>query len=268
MDRGSLRGPRGQPGPWQVKRLYANFILIFLMASCWPCNATDLAPAPHEQTAAALQQNSPNLLSPVSLRNQTYIASRKNSVFVFGGRLSSSSVGSAIFFNTIPIGTTFSGQLYDNYVVGVAYQHEFVDIGSGFVLGGEIGIADRFGHYVVCCQPLIESSDTRHSGELWFGPTLRYESIILFNQLRIVPGITVGFSLTNDSIGREREREIAYNGSAHFLAYLGTELAFSTVSMPQLELVFRLHHRSGAGGLLGHLREGYNANVAGLRYRF
>jgi hypothetical protein len=35
-----------------------------------------------------------------------------------------------------------------------------------------------------------------------------------------------------------------------------------------LEFVVAVHHRSGADHTFGNFGEGYNANVAGLRYRF
>ena len=182
-------------------------------------------------------------------------------------------MGSTATFNTVAVDTTLESPYYDNYIVGAVYQRRFRELGNRFVLGGEIDIADRFGHYLVCCgdklvTQTVTSSNIHHSGEMWFGPTIRYESFVLFDRLRITPSMTVGFSLTTNSIGVERGREIDRNGSARFLFYLGPEVAFSTASMPNLELVFRLHHRSGALGLLGHLNEGYNANVVGLRYWF
>lgn len=91
---------------------------------------------------------------------------------------------------------------------------------------------------------------------------------MLFDQLRITPGLTFGFSVVTDSIGQELQRQITDNGDARFLGYLGPELAFSSLSAPRWELVLREQHRSGAGGTFGHMTEGYNANVAGLRYRF
>ena len=57
-------------------------------------------------------------------------------------------------------------------------------------------------------------------------------------------------------------------GNATFLGYLGFDVAFSLVGLPEWELVIEEHHRSGAHQLFGHLYEGYNANVVGLRYRF
>ena len=37
---------------------------------------------------------------------------------------------------------------------------------------------------------------------------------------------------------------------------------------PSGEFVYSLHYRSGANGVFGRIREGYNANIAGVRYKF
>ena len=91
---------------------------------------------------------------------------------------------------------------------------------------------------------------------------------MLFDKLRISSGITPGLSFTTNSIGREREREIGYNGSGRALFFLAPEVSLSLADHPEWELVYRVQHRSGANGTLGKLREGYNANVVGVRYRF
>jgi hypothetical protein len=54
-----------------------------------------------------------------------------------------------------------------------------------------------------------------------------------------------------------------------FNSLLGLEMGLSHVTMPELELVARLHHRSGAWGTLSRGdHEGYNAWISGIRYRF
>jgi hypothetical protein len=207
----------------------------------------------------------------VSLVDQVDGASRQNSVLVFGGRMSTTNLASTLLFNSVPIfGLTPYHPYYDNYTVGGAYQRDVYRIG-GFVIAGEIGIDDRFGHYSSCCapvEPTVISSNILNSGELWLGPAFRYEAIVLFDTLRITPGFTAGFSAVTNSIGAEEGHVIFYSGNATFLGYLGFEAAFSFVSAPALELVIAEHHRSGADGLLGRIHEGYNSNVAGLRYRF
>lgn len=187
----------------------------------------------------------------------------KNSIFVFGGLLSTTGIGQTLRFN-IDAGP---GIQYDNNIVGAAYARDWFDFGYGFFFGGEIGIADRFGSYAECCDAIIKSSSILNSGELWTGFRIRSEGISI-GGVRISVAATGGFSYTTNSIGRERDRELAYNGSARFLFYAGPEISVSLDSHPEWQLVYRLQHRSGANGTLGNFREGYNANVIGIRYSF
>jgi hypothetical protein len=153
-------------------------------------------------------------------------------------------------------------------ISSAAYSHDFYSLGLGFAIGVEVGVADRFGHYELCCNTVIKSSGLANSGEIWAGPRFRHEGFVLFDTIRIAGAITTGLSFASDSIGREREREIAWSGSARTLIYFGPEITLSLVNYPDWEFVYREHHRSGANATFGHLREGYNANVFGVRYKF
>jgi hypothetical protein len=203
------------------------------------------------------------LVSVISLIDPASSASPRNSLMAFGGPMSSTTLGRTLVLNKIP---ATSERTFDNDIVGMAYRRDYLHFGY-LIVGGEAGLADRFGHFVVCCDTQIMSSSIVQSGELWAGGTFRIEALFL-NQVRIAPGITVGLSGSTNSIGREREREITENGNARLLGYLSPEVAFSAMTFPALELVLRVQHRSGAAGTLGRLFEGYNADVAGLRYRF
>jgi hypothetical protein len=136
------------------------------------------------------------------------------------------------------------------------------------VVGAQLGLADRFGKYKVCCDTIVKSSGLVHSGELWGGIVLRHEGVLLFDAVRLGAGLVGGLSAVTNAVGREREREITQGGNATFLFYLGAEFTLATPSLPDLELVVRLHHRSGASGILGGMAEGYNASVYGVRWRF
>ena len=216
-----------------------------------------------------LQVHAAELSDIVSLNEPA--PSQQNSLMLFGGMMSTSNLASTLFFNTIPnFGMQPNHPHYDNYIVGATYQRDFIHA-LGWAVAGEIGVADRFGHYAVCCSPLqatVTSSSVLNSGELWFGPAVRYDAFVLFKTLRIVPGFTAGFSLVTNSIGAEEGKVQFEPGNATFLGYLGFDVAFSLVGLPEWELVIEEHHRSGAHQLFGHLYEGYNANVVGLRYRF
>jgi hypothetical protein len=208
--------------------------------------------------------NAGDLSSIVNLAEPDAINSI-DSVGVFGGRLSTTSLGQTLEFN---VGQHTVGPAYDNYIGGFAYDHDFWRYGGVLVFGTELGVADRFGHYVVCCDIQVISHNIVQSGEAWGALRLRYQGIVLFNELRLAPAAAVGFSVVTNSIGRERDREITQHGDATALFYFGPELALSLRKHERIELIVAVHHRSGSERWLGHLQEGYNANTLGLRYRY
>jgi hypothetical protein len=212
-----------------------------------------------------------DLDSPIpSSAEQGAPASRPNSILMFAGRMSTTDIFNTVLFDLNENG---SGPRYDNYIVGAAYDRDLVDLGHGFYFGVEIGIADRYGNYKQCCNPIVLSSSVVQSAELWAGPQIRYAGILLFDVVRIGGGVTFGLSAATASIGTEAQRELQAPGNARLLYYLGPELDFSTPRLPNIEFVLKLQHRSGGKDVsflptLGNMAEGYNADVAGIRYRF
>lgn len=188
----------------------------------------------------------------------------QQSVFLFGGRTNSGNL-----WNTFTFGTGAPGVLvYDNYIAGGAYQRDLLEFNSGFFIGAELGFADRFGHYRICCDSIGYSSSLAHSLELWGGAVLRHRGVTLFDAIGISPGFVLGLSAISSPIGQEALHQVDHAGSARVLFYLGFDLAVTLPSVPNVELVYRVHHRSGGYGTLGGLKEGNNANVIGIRYRF
>ena len=168
-----------------------------------------------------------------------------NSVLLFAGKLSRGNMGETARFWEVD---------YErNHIVGGAYARDLLPLVADFFLGAEVGLAERFGR--------------RDSLEGWAGPQLRHRGFEL-GPLIVRAAITAGISVVQRPIGTEIERELERDGSARTLFYLGPELAISTVQWPNVEFVYRLHHRSGALGTLGDMHEGHNANVLGARVRF
>jgi hypothetical protein len=201
------------------------------------------------------------LFTPFKLADKPQL---QQSVFIFAGRTNSGNL-----WNTFTFGAAIPGALtYDNYILGGAYQRDFLEFNSGFAIGAEVGLADRFGHYRICCDSISYSSSLTHSLELWGGAVLRHKGVTLFDAVSISPGFVLGLSGISNPIGQEALHQIDHAGSAKVLFYLGFDLAFSLASLPNTELVFRVHHRSGGYGTLGGLKEGNNANVIGIRHRF
>src|SRR5665647_264982 len=96
------------------------------------------SPPPQDDPVHALTMN-PNASDPLL---------RPDSIFVFGGALSTTSLGSTLKFNLDHPADSIK---YDNQIAGAAYDHDFYRLGFGFTLGAEVGIADRFGYYALCC---------------------------------------------------------------------------------------------------------------------
>ena len=201
------------------------------------------------------------LLTPFKLASQPNL---KQSAFGFVGRTNSGNLGSTFLYGLGAPESIF----YDNYIVGGAYQRDFFQFNSGLLVGAEVGLADRFGHYSVCCDTIVYSNSVVQSAEFWAGASFRTNGIALFDAVQVSPGLVFGLSLISNPIGQEGEHQIAHQGSAKMLFYLGFDLAFALTKMPDTELVFRIQHRSGAYGTLGAMKEGNNANVIGIRQRF
>jgi hypothetical protein len=204
---------------------------------------------------------------------------KRNSVMVFGGRLSTTDFTSTLLLNLnyAPKGG-FGKQAFDNYIAGVDYERDMLEVAHDVRLRVEVGIDDRFGHYAVCClipkphdpryaDHTVWDSSLIHSAELRVGGKVRWENFRLGGARFEIAG-TVGLSGVNRTLGRERQREIEYRANAHLLGFVAPELGVSLDSEPRLEVVVRVLHRSGAGGTFGGMKEGYNADVVGVRYAF
>jgi hypothetical protein len=189
----------------------------------------------------------------------------RHSIMVLAGRLATTDIWSTAIFN---LNNPNPHPHYDNYFVGAAYGRELWYPGLGFVIGGEFGIGDRFGKFKSCCDPPVKTSETTHSVEFWGGASFGHAGLEI-GGLRFKPTIVVGVSAITNPIGGELAQQSQRgNKNAHVLFYLGPELTLVFASNPNLEFVARLQHRSGLYGTIGGMKEGYNANLFGTRFRF
>jgi hypothetical protein len=238
--------------------MWSRFLALIVLADAFAFRA--------EARAADLPSTRTEDRAPHSLVAPSAPPPAMNSIFVFAGKMSTSDNWSTMVFNLN--NDSSDGHSYDNYIVGAAYGRDLWYPGYGFIVGLEIGIADRFGRYEACCFPIIKSDGWLHSAELWGGVSFAHSGIEI-GGVRVRPMIVLGLSGTNKAIGAERQLEAQRNNmNARVLFYVGPELAFSSAAIPNFELVLRLQHRSGLYGTIGGMHEGYNGNVIGGRYRF
>jgi hypothetical protein len=156
-------------------------------------------------------------------------------------------------------------KMNDLGVVGVSYSHrlgmvsDFIGdvlparIGDHLALEAEGGTSARFGDESL--------------GEVWGTLYLRYDDLPWNDRVYTTIGINSGLSLLTDLSDFEAGRDS--NGkSSRLLHYLGPEITFADPDNKDLELVFRLHHRSGVFGAFDGVVSGSTFLSTGIRIRF
>lgn len=181
-----------------------------------------------------------------------------DSVMVFGGVASETNFTELMF-------SPWSTQLNPIGVVGASYSHrlgavnELVGntglghIGDDFTIEAEGGVSVRFGD--------------EELGEAWAALYLRYDGLpwndTVYTTIAANTGVSVLTNLSDFEAWRDR------NGrSSVLLHYLGPEFTFADPENKDLELVLRLHHRSGVFGLFDGVVSGSTFVSAGFRVRF
>ena len=159
----------------------------------------------------------------------------------------------------------FKGQLREELLLGAGLQRRLIKAGPfalelDFTALGHWAAAQRGSGFT--SRFTNDASGQRTAaqsfGEFTAGIGLRAWLQPWLN-VGVVQGVSVTTSLSNfEDTFRER--------SSRILNYLGFEVEGSF--SPQWSVVGRIHHRSGAFGTFNGVKEGSNAYLLGLRYRF
>ncbi len=183
--------------------------------------------------------------APQLLAQETRLSVYDEAVFFFGGRFHQDWFGTSLK----PWELTWD----DTWIAGAGYQQTWLDW-YDVRIGGEVGVSGR-----------VSTDGT--SAELWGGLFARYDGLVLLDTLRVSPAWTTGFTVTTGTQGWEGERMDAWGEFEPVLVYLGAELNFSLVDLPQWETFVRVHHRSGGYGFIADI-DASNAITGGIRYKF
>jgi hypothetical protein len=180
-----------------------------------------------------------------------------DSVMVFGGVASETNFAQIIY-------SPWTTELNDIGVIGASYSHRFGTvnnllggdlghIGDDFTIEGEVGTSVRFGDESL--------------GEAWTALYLRYDGLPWNDTVYTTIGVNTGLSLLTETSDFEEWRD-SKGRSSVLLHYLGPEFTFADPENKDLELVLRLHHRSGVFGLFDGVVSGSTFISAGIRVRF
>lgn len=143
----------------------------------------------------------------------------------------------------------------DDHLIATAISREAGWFWDGRLsLEPELGIGQRFGR--------------QEATELWGGLFLRYHGFPWDGVVRTTVAISTGLNWASEKTAVERDRNQNDNEGSHWLHFLAPEVTFSLPSRPDVELMFRMHHRSGIFGLINGASGGAQYATVGLRLRF
>jgi len=170
----------------------------------------------------------------------------------WGGQMIDSNFGDTFLFN---------GRMRPEYLLGVSMQKRIWRAGP---LQLELE-ADLFAHQAYEQQggPFNQSIPNANTPAQTFGEGILGIGARLWVQPWLSLGFVEGISYNTAFSNYERTYRENY---AKLLNYLAFELE-AAVS-PEISMVGRIHHRSGAFGTYSGVKEGSNAYLVGLRYRW
>lgn len=157
-----------------------------------------------------------------------------------------------IFFNSIP---SWSWQYEDSGIVGGTLSRRITTIFRVFDLEAEIGAAQRFG--------------SMDQTEFWEALYLRYGEFPWNSFLHTTVAVSTGLNYASGISQFEKDNAgpVQPNG-ANVLHYFAPEVTFAWPDRLDRQLVLRLHHRSGAYGVLNEVYSGTTYLTVGLRSWF
>lgn len=173
-------------------------------------------------------------------------------VFFFAGRFEARWFPDALF----PASAAYQPWFWeDNFVLGGGYQR-FFGQWNGIKLGAEVGTSLR----------LSDDGTGQNSAEAWAGPVLRFPAWNVFGY-NVSLAATGGLSAATGTIGVETGRAHSINRAVPVLFYFGPEVDVSRADNPNVEVFWRVQHRSGGYGIIAPI-DGSNADTIGLRFKF
>jgi hypothetical protein len=173
-------------------------------------------------------------------------------VFFFAGRFEARWFPDALF----PISAAYQPWFWENnFVLGGGYQ-QFFGQWNGIKFGAEAGASLR----------LSDDGTGQNSGEVWAGPVVRLPAwnVLGYN---VSLAATGGLSAVSGTIGVETDRARSIGRDVPVLFYFGPEVDISRADNPNVEVFWRVQHRSGGYGIIAPI-DGSNADTIGLRFKF
>lgn len=146
-----------------------------------------------------------------------------------------------------------------SHILAIAFSRRIGSVSGVLDIEPEIGVAQRYG----------EMSATEFWGAIYF----RWTHFPWNHFVRTTFGVSTGLNYATHIDRLERLRDPLAGGS-RLLHFFSPEITFAHPDYPNTEVVFRIHHRSGGGHVIGHIdmfngvASGAHHATVGLRMRF
>jgi hypothetical protein len=140
----------------------------------------------------------------------------------------------------------------DSTLVAGAFNREILVFKDLWAFETEVGLGKRFGD--------------QDEWEIWGALYARWKKFPWSDYLRTTVAVSTGL---NWASGISRIEDEKSNKNSKVLHFLSPEITFGLPSQPNLDLVFRFHHRSGGElGIFNGTGGGSQYQTVGLRYRW
>jgi hypothetical protein len=148
----------------------------------------------------------------------------------------------------------FAWSYRDDHLAAVAVSREAGQAFRGRLrFEPEVGVGRRFG----------EQDET----EVWGALFVRYRGFPWDSVVVTSVALSTGVNYATGISEMERDRARDDEGS-RWMHFFSPEITLALPSRPEIELLFRLHHRSGVFGLVSDAWGGAQYGTVGLRIRF
>lgn len=172
-------------------------------------------------------------------------------IAVYAGRYVEDSLGNDILLSPSPPWAWDHDP--GDRLIAVSFSRQAAQFWSRWTLEPEIGIGRRSGR--------------QSATELWGAFYFRYSGFRWDRYLVTTVAFSTGLNWASTVTEVERERAKDGDGS-RLMHFFSPEVTIAAPSRPNLELVFRFHHRSGVFGLVSDAWGGAQYSSVGLRLRF
>lgn len=141
----------------------------------------------------------------------------------------------------------------DSTLLSGSFSREILSYQDLFAFETEVGVGKRFGR--------------QDEFEIWGALYARWKYFPWNDYLRTTVGVSTGLNWASDVSNIEKAKSPGH--TSEVLHYLSPEITFGLPSQPNLDLVFRFHHRSGGDlGIFNNTGGGSQYQTVGLRYHW